>query len=358
MKLLRPANKVFSIIALCLIFFASCKKSDSNPSTNNLSGVYVAGSIDGRAVVWKDGIPTFLTAIPIGYKSAYALKVLIYKDDVYVLGYDGDPAAAARVSTIKLWKNGVVTNITSGLTLAYGHGLEVHNNDVYILGSEDSGSGSVNKIWLNGVATTLPMGTFDYIAPNNIKVINGDVYVSGFGTNYNGGLPPDNKAIFWKNGIINILTSNTQNCIGSNIFVTGNDIYMTGYDNSKAVYWKNGVITNLALQSPYSLSRSNTIFVENNNVYAAGDLYYSAPQYEYRNAVFWKNNTINLLTNYSSHLNYGVIVDMFVKNDIVYTVGYFYTPGNSGYLYFQNNMPFPLSTGGGQDTYALGIFVQ
>ncbi|NOT90663.1 hypothetical protein [Ferruginibacter sp.] len=74
-----------------------------------------------------------------------------------------------------------------------------------------------------------------------------------------------------------------------------------------------------------------------------------------------KNNSINFLTNYNTNNGDNYLYDILIKNGIVYTVGENYLPNNGKYapLYFQNNVPVPL-TGftSTQDASAYSIFVK
>jgi Carboxypeptidase regulatory-like domain len=326
----------------------------------NTNGVYIAGGIDGNAVLWKDGVPTFLTAIPANStKNAVAVRTLVYNNDVYVLGVEND----SLTSTIKLWKNGVLTNITNGTTEATGLGLDVYNGDVYISGREVNGNYNVAKVWKNGVATTLAKDTFKNAEAIGVKVVNGDVYVSGKINNedikryYDDSL---SKATYWKNGILNILPTTGK---GGAFWMAVNngDVYIAGTDGTFGVYWKNGVKNVLAMPVPYTGTDIYSIFIDNSDVYVAGLLDKSNTSPYYSNAVYWKNNNVNFLTNYSTGNNYGELYDIFVKNNIVYTVGNFRISGNNYYspLYFQNNVAVPL-TGftNTQEVNAYSIFVQ
>jgi hypothetical protein len=342
----------------------------------NTNGVYIAGGIDNNAVLWKDGVPTFLTNLPANSntKYAYAAKALVYNNDVYVLLTEDDSTVNGFVSTIKLWKNGVVANITNGTTEALAYSFDVYNGDVYICGSERTGNNpQIAKVWKNGIATVLPIDTFDYAEPGVIKVVNGDVYVSGeLRRATPGGLGIySNKALYWKNGVMNLIpTAAGVNTGATGLFINNTDIYLTGYEDllngpgtGTGVYWKNGVKTTLALPPSYTKSSAYFIFVDNNDVYVAGDLRHQdqLQNIYYSNATYWKNNSINLLTNYSTSGNDAYVYDVFVKNNIVYTVGEVYQPNGVGTspLYFQNNVAVPL-TGftNTQEAYAYGIFVK
>jgi Carboxypeptidase regulatory-like domain len=339
-------------------------------NTINTNGVYIAGGIDNNAVLWKDGIPTFLTNLPTSQtKYAYAVRTLVYNNDVYVLGSEQDSTVNGSVSTIKLWKNGIVSNITSGTTYAEGYGLEVYNGDVYICGIESIGNNQISKLWKNGVATVLTKDTFDVAATTNMKVVNGDVYISGTAIrSSNGNNSQTSRAIYWKNGVINFLTSTSSNYgKAEGLFINNGDLYFTGAESfngqvTTSAYWKNGIKTTLAFAAPYTSTDSYSIFVDNTDVYIAGASTQQNPGLYLENANYWKNNSVNFLTNYTASGNTGALYDIFVKNNIVYTVGEAYPSNNNGItkpLYFQNNVAVPL-TGftNTQDVYCSGIFVK
>lgn len=335
----------------------------------NTNGVYIAGGIDNNAVLWKDGVATILTNnASNGNKYAYAYKTLVYNNDVYVLGDEYDSTINGNVSTIKLWKNGVVTNITNGTTDAEAYSLDVYNGDVYICGTESVGTNNpVAKIWKNGVATILPKDTFAYADPSGIKVFNGDVYVSGNVRTLSG----IGKAISWKNGVINsLLNAGAIEGYASGIFVSNGDLYITGSETAniqgvnQGVYWKNGIKTAIAFPASYTYADPYSVYVDNNDVYVAGSLILQNQGTYLSNATYWKNNSVNLLTNYSTSGNGDVyLYDIFVKNNTIYTVGDSYLSssgsGRTTPLYFQNNIAVPL-TGftNTQDASAYSIFVK
>jgi Carboxypeptidase regulatory-like domain len=337
----------------------------------NTNGVYIAGSIGNNAVLWKDGVHTFLTNHTFNSpKEAIAIETIVYNNDLYVLGTEFDPSSITingDVATIKLWKNGVLTNITNGRTEEWASGLDVYNGDVYICGYETIAGKDIAKVWKNGIATILTADSSGYAEPTGIKVVNGDIYISGIG-----GINSQNsrgRALYWKNGTINLLPTGTGGCRTSGIFVNNGDIYLSGYEtnislgSSFGVYWKNGVKYNLSLPGLYTNSAANAIFINNNDVYIAGKSVNQNPYFE--NATYWKNNTANLLTNYNTTGNYAELYSIFVKNNIVYTVGNFYKSGSGGSsgvdtpIYFQNNIPVPLTGFTSTQNVSLGsIFVQ
>lgn len=338
-------------------------------NTINTSGVYIAGVVDNNAVLWKDGVPTFLTSFPASnYKYAYAARTLVYNNDIYVMGNSQDSTVNGWVSTIVVWKNGIATNLTSGTTDAEGFGLDVYNGDVYVCGTEAIGSQSVGKIWKNGVASTLAKDTFDTAGPTNVKVVNGDVYISGQVYKNTGAPFPISRAVYWKNGVLNILSGTTSSSGSADgLFINNTDLYFTGSEvntgqASTNVLWKNGIKSVLAFNAPYTDTYSSAIFVDNTDVYVAGSASMHNQGTYYENATYWKNNTINLLTNSNISGYAAQVYDVFVKNNIVYTVGDAYGTNGSGTsspLYFQNNLPVPLSGfTGSQDVSCYSIFVK
>lgn len=338
----------------------------------NVSGVYITGSIDNNAVLWKDGVPAFLTNLPSGsvYHFAYATKALVYNNDVYVLVTEEDSTVNGFISTVKIWKNGTLTNITNGTEYTEAYGLDVYNGDVYMCGNVQTGNTATAKIWKNGTATTLAKDTFDNIYAYSIKIYNGDVYVSGYGTKFMpGSFSPDDKPLFWKNGVINVLPAANGQGSAEGLFISNGDIYISGTEDlfsssssSRAVYWKNGIKTSLPLTGNYTHSSANLIFADNGDVYTGGNLNWYSQAYYSSNAAIWKNNTVTELTSYTTPGIHTDLYGIFVKNNIVYTVGETYQNNSnlpSTYLYFQNSIPVALTGfNSSQEVYLSSIFVK
>jgi hypothetical protein len=338
----------------------------------NLGGVYIAGYIANNAVLWKDGVPTFLTNfLPSASAYARAKKVIEYNNDVYVLGNQD----SAGYNTIKYWKNGVVTNLFTSQKQTVANDIVVDNNDVYVCGYTymNNSIRETGYIWKNGIATPLPVDTFDFVWGYSMKIINGDIYVCGTGYKQISGTSNTvGKGVYWKNGIIN-LVGTTGSFSAHDIYPVNSDIYICGYESipisasnrvEKPVYFKNNIQTTLPLIGNHVSANVTSIFVDNNDVYTAGYVYYTDfGSNFYQNAAYWKNGTINLLTNYSVNSSpRASLHDIFVKNNIIYAVGESYNNGNNNRylpLYYQNGSAVQLSGFSPvQDAGAYSIFVK
>lgn len=164
-------------------------------------------------------------------------------------------------------------------------------------------------------------------------------------------------AKYWKNGTPTLLTNTVNSDAFANaIFVSGNDVYVTGIDGAQGKYWKNGVATLLeagAMSNP----EGKDILVLNNDVYVAGNKMTSNTV---ETAVVWKNGTGTTLTGttYSSAVNAIATngKDIFVVGDE------FIDANNAVTKYWKNSVGVTIAQGGaaydiavdGNDVYVAG----
>ncbi|MDR2448794.1 MAG: hypothetical protein LBD52_02410 [Prevotellaceae bacterium] len=88
----------------------------------------------------------------------------------------------------------------------------------------------------------------------------GDVYVAGYECEGN-----DKYIVkIWKND--KVLRTFTDNIIVKSIFVSGNDVYMAGYNKSIATVWKNGQVVHTLTDE----CDIDGIFISGNDLYVAG----------------------------------------------------------------------------------------
>ncbi|HEY5465322.1 MAG TPA: hypothetical protein VIJ95_18860 [Hanamia sp.] len=270
---------------------------------------------------------------------------------VYVSGYIVTPSSPISNSTTgAYWKNGVLTTIPNTSLI---QSIITSGNDLYILGT--------NGYWKNGIFTNL--GTNSTL--NSVCVSNGDVYIAGSQI-----INDTAFATYWKNGIPEILSSETDTSyygntgiyvsdfcysVANSIFVSGNDVYVAGYVNifsDQVTYWKNGKA--IYFTNPgASYSRANSIFVSGNDVYVVGWL----SGYGDSHATFWKNGASTYLSS-----NGGEASSVFVAEDTVYIAGYINNSGTYNATYWKNGVQTILSNGSiasgitisGSDIYICG----
>lgn len=294
--------------------------------TVNGTNVYVAGSIGNAAVLWKNGVATYLTN---GTQLAAAKSVFVSGTDVYVAGHEhsvwGDIA--------KVWKNGVATNLGGGVYPngsfydAHANSVFVSGSDVYVVGYAANGA----TIWKNGVATTMAGGTTqNYAEAFSVFVSGTDVYTAGVAE-----VPSPNTvtAKLWKNNLtINLAGNGTATAAANSVFVSGTDVYVAGSElisgTTVARVWKNGVATTLS--NIYSDAKS--VFVSGTDVYVVGR--------EGAVPTVWKNGVASSLSN-----AYDETKSIFVYGTDVYVVGY--QPGGTNDIakMWKNGLPVNLSDG-------------
>lgn len=314
--------------------------------------VYVAvqqQSNPNKALYWKNS-----TSIPLsdGSRNAFAKSVFANETGIYVAGEEQNTSG---VYVAKYWYNGQTTNLSNGTKHAFASGIAVSKSlgNVYVCGSQETAGQRQAKYWKNGTETNLTDGTKHAIATSIFVTGNSsdDIFVAGYMND------PMEKARYWKNGaeIILAQTSGTVRSVAGSIYVSGDDIYIAGYQQFDAVnggkyiatIWKNG-IPNL-LGSSATNSYATGVMVANNDVYVAA--------YEQVQGInvsrVWKNNVISttLSNGITDEQTSGIFVT--AQND-VYVAGYSGNV-NSGIQakYWKNGVSHTNNNG----TYAWGIFV-
>lgn len=229
---------------------------------------------------------------------------------------------------------------------------ETTKPSVYVAGFERA-SGSSNhvaKYWKDGIVHVLSDSAHD--AEATCMFISGnDIYIGGYEDN-----GTRNVAKYWKNGVATQVGNGvTSSSYVNSIFVSGNDVYVLGTENGVPTYWRNGVATTV-VNSVYEAG-ANTIFVSGNDVYVGG---YERNLGGYYVAKFWKNGVETILSSTSS---YATVYAITVIGNDVHAAGYEYSDISSNDVakYWKvTNGGSPQSTSlsnGTSDAYAEGIAV-
>lgn len=236
-----------------------------------------------RITLWRNKIRQQLTQVLFSsLTSAYVF--VTPGDDVYVAGTERLGSSGAGV--IKLWKNGVVQNITDGTTDAVATSLHVNGNDVYIGGNQKP-IGAINTtatLWKNGVAQPLSGTTSYFDEVTAIQVNGNDVYTA---------IQESGEGWVAKNGVRQPEPSGFQTI--KDIFLSGADLYVLGKPTyTTTSVWKNAALLhnlNYTGISDY-YDGGQSLYVKGDDVYVAGVTTTNGSD----NPVIWKNaNIINTL---------------------------------------------------------------
>ncbi len=235
-----------------------------------------------KAMIWKNGVAQALTD---GNLEAGAFSIFEWNEDVYVAGHESTKAM--------LWKNGMPIPLSDGEVPTNALSVFVSNDDVYVVGNEQYGDFSKAVLWKNGNLQSIGEGS----TATSVFVSGNDVFVAGYNAS---------GAMLWKNGTEQLLLSNGVNPFALSVFVSGEDVYLSGFDFSvlgektygptRAMVWKNGVP--IPLTDGKTNALANSISVSGDDVYVVGhngDI-----------AVIWKNGI-------AKSLGAGDATGLFVK---------------------------------------------
>ncbi|MBC7641434.1 MAG: hypothetical protein H7174_03710 [Flavobacterium sp.] len=110
--------------------------------------VFVAGSLDYRAVYWRNGVVTTLSGT-----SSNSAAISLVGSDVYVFGDE----QTAGTSNAVYWKNGISTNLSNGSSFDGIVDGAVVGSDVFAIGGSSVSWGGVStaKYWKNTTETII-----------------------------------------------------------------------------------------------------------------------------------------------------------------------------------------------------------
>ncbi len=309
-------------------------------NTINTNGVYIGGHIGNNAVLWKDGMPTYLTNFPANSDSAAGvLGVQLVNNDLYIaIVVRGDTSQPPKYVVTKNGTAIYAFSVSSNREYLYDF-LVSSSGDCYF----DADLGyitSSRRYWKNGVYHRLPLGTYTSGGISSMCISGNDFYAVGVLKDSNS---YKSRPVYWKNGILNdfINQSDTSDYYGTNpiIFAENNNIYISGsysYASGTAdiFYWKNNQKFIFPVNFTYH-SYISHMFVNSNDVYFGG--------YEYSNPGsfgYWKNGVFNSLypTNSTRDTD---MTGIMVKNNTVHTIIDEWDNSVKRGLYFQNGVLVP-----------------
>ncbi|MBP6590209.1 MAG: hypothetical protein KA229_08895 [Chitinophagaceae bacterium] len=145
------------------------------------------------------------------------------------------------------------------------------------------------------------------IQPPHVKAVYAAGYYSLAGKTY---------TALWKDGRATVFDSSA---VPMDMFVNGNDLYISGIKNSKGYFWKNGMATQLSTDPVYGYVIANSVSVSGTDVHIAG---MAEESVTYRKqAIYWKNN-VPVMLNAGSNTENSYAQSVGVSGSDVYVAGY------------------------------------
>lgn len=340
---------ISTAILFCALIFTSCKKDKTDTQAQEKS-VYIltneqGSNNNGIGKVFKNG--TLISTVGDGSTVDYFFHDMeVSGSDVYLLAYKFVPSTSTQSSVI--FKNGVEIQTIPNTSGFNPNCLAVSGSDVYVCGAASTpagGYGALIKLWKNGVITDITNGMNSDTRAWDMVVNGTDVYIAGYIEMNNG-----KKACYWKNGTLVYFDPSTTfgNSEAHRIVLDGADVYASGYANGKAMYWKNTTAVQLSTANSYSFG----IAVNGSDIFTAAGIQQSNNNYR---AASVKNGTVTQLSNPSNYSSsaYGI----GIKDNNVYVIGGVNATNGSSMqaVYWKNGTENILATNGYAEAYRIVV---
>ncbi len=256
------------------------------------SDVYVTGDTYGYGSrmsrtyvgnVWKNGVNIPLASAYPGNNTTMpgngSNNICGSNGDIYIAGSDNNHAT--------VWKNGIPKTLDTSSRISSGFSVFVSGSDVYVSGciSEYTSCCYIYRatLWKNGVPVSL--GQANSIA-TSVFVNGSDVYVGGYDdANPTGSSGHFNAATFWKNGTP-IQLDNVNPSQVNSIYVDGTNVYAVGGNT----LWENGKAFNL---NQGAGTFCMAVVAKNGEIFMAGSAPLSIPyNTNYNSVAYWHNGSV------------------------------------------------------------------
>jgi hypothetical protein len=199
-------------------------------------------------------------------------SIYVRNGDVHLIGYD-------NADKYRYWKNGVAAYDVSGVNSSVKSLYVDEDNSVYFSGNQWNGNENQASFWKNGILNTLTSLDIHLSFASDLKVVGNDVFVVGQVIENSG---DKRRATIWKNGVATYLTDGSRHGFLTSIDVVNGDVYVGGYEMDFTTFipdgkfWKNGV--------PFFLGKG--LWITNVKLV---DILYVAGYKSGDNAMYWKN---------------------------------------------------------------------
>jgi len=337
---------IASLLLLTVIF--SCSNDDNEnkaPEAFTIIGPEGAFTNVMPEFTWNASSSTNGEIVYTLFAGLEADPSTIIADNISITSFT--PTTAFAHSETYNWKvqaKDASGNITHSNILSF----TTKSLNVYVTGNIGNSFSERIRVWENGIESTLTDDTRQSRG-ESIFVSGDDVYVAGFerteGFKY--------VAKVWKNGVPTILTDGSKDAIAFSVFVSGTDVYVTGFEtnaNNKrvATLWKNGIASQLT--DGNKNAQAQAVFVVGSDVYVAG---FDINANNKNVATVWKNGVASALTDgvESSGANSIYVVD----ND-VYVAGSESNGTKPVAKVWKNGIPTIL-TDGNKTAFTTSVFV-
>lgn len=283
--------------------------------------------VSEEGIVTATGAGTAVIKAAVGSKSAtcdvsVTLSVLVVGDNPY-----GN-------KKMIIWKNGEELDLGSyAIDATIKSSVFVYDGDIYITGrrGENFSGNRYDDVEVMKIQCAVPGGSFQTTSTTMDREgrsafsegmfisSGGDIFVAGYEILKRPGYSEEyERAILWKNGTRQVLFDNqVGEAEARSVFVAGNDVYAAGNKYySDAVIWKNGQMQELARPEGCIRTKAYSVFVAGSDVYVAGQAYYEDNPIDIPRPVLWKNNVPTVLEN-----NSGTAYSVFVSGSDVYAGG-------------------------------------